>query len=79
MGAVFLLLKILSPVYQDYLQTDNGSYFAGSSQTNAILNSAATAPHDALLMHFDVDEHVLTQTHMSKKSQITYHGPLPHS
>ena len=46
-----------SPAYQDYLQTDNGSYFVlGSSQTNAILNSGkTTAPHDALLMHFDAD------------------------
>ena len=46
-----------SPAYQDYLQTDNGSYFVlASSPINAILNSGKiTAPHDALLMHFNAD------------------------
>jgi hypothetical protein len=46
-----------SPAYQDYVQTDNGSYFVlASSQTNAILKSGkTTAPRDALLMHFDAE------------------------
>ena len=64
-----------SPAYQDYLQTDNGSYFVlGSSLTNAILNSGkTTAPRDALLMHFDADGTCINSN--SYEQKVTNHLP----
>ena len=63
-----------SPAYQDYLQTNNGSYFVlASSQTNAILNSGKTTFQDALLMHFDADGTCINSN--SYEQKVTNHLP----